>query len=155
MPDRISDFLDLHDNVARRVRRLETGVHPLRSDADWYDSIPPTLFPPDPGSAAGLSPDSTGGGVRHPRYQKRSGIGSLMGRCQATTTSLTGTDGGLYGILPDAMCPTDRNSDLVFATAAPYTLIIIVEPDGQVRVKAPVAGITCEFTFDGVTFPVH
>ena len=145
------DFIDHHASMARRVRNLETGVHPLRSQVDWRESIPPTKFPVT-GGVTGLNPN-TSLDVQFPRYQKRSGIGSLMGTCQYISDYLLADEGGLYGVLPVDLRPTARNADLVFNSRTPFTMLVIVQPSGQVRIKAVVPGQSGTFWFDGVTFP--
>jgi hypothetical protein len=150
---RQSDLLDLHDNVARRVRNLETGVHPLRSEADYADSIPPTLFD---GGSANLHHSPIATQADWPRYQKRSGIGSLTGQIQITDPHAGSMSGGeLWGTLPAAIRPTATHTYIVAATSSPGFTTVTVAADGDVRINpgALPAGTTYIW-LDGIAFPV-
>jgi hypothetical protein len=152
------DFLHLHTNAVRRVRNLETGVHPLPADVDYTDSIPLTLFPKDPlaGSAALTI---TGSGApdadARPHYQKRSGIASLTGYVTVNPlhADIIDTDGALYGTLPEALWPARTHATLCFADAAPWVARVLVTSTGQLRFYPGGLTATTPVYLDGFAWP--
>lgn len=147
------DFLRRHHRTDRRVRDLETGVHMLRADVSWHDSIPPTVFAKASGGSSHLERDTQEAGW--PRYQKRSGIGSLIGSIIINDpAAMTGFS--LWGTLPARMRPTHTYQALIAANHAPYFTLARVETDGDVlihpgQLETP-SSVTV--TLDGLAWPV-
>lgn len=157
MDARQTDLLDLHDNVTRRVRNLETGVHPLRSEADYADSVPPTVFPKDSGSSSLLS-TSTASVTSSSRfqYQKRSGIAALIGWVQISdpqAADAQDANGALWGTLPESLRPSIDRFLTAAADTAPGLTYVLVRADGQVRFFGGQLGETATVFCDGLVWP--
>lgn len=154
MDARRADLLDLHENVTRRVRNLETGVHPLRADIEYANSILPTLFPKAAGGSAAVNPGGSSPDQR-PYYQKRSGVGSLMGWVilNGPHADAQDDDGALYGILPAAMRPTRSHSMLCYANEAPWVARISVRESGEVRFWGLTLPASTDVSIEGFSWP--
>lgn len=146
------DFLHLHANAIRRLRNLETGVHPLPADVDYTDSVPLTLFPKAPGGSGALTaapaPDDS------PHYQKRSGIASLTGYVTANPAHPDmDADGALYNTLPEPLWPARTLAGLCYADSAPWVARVLVTSTGELRFYPN--GLTGPTTvhLDGFTWP--
>jgi len=88
------DYLHMHDNVRRRVRNLETGVHPTGSHLRYYDSFGPTNI--DLSSAA--SPIFQI--FTYWRWQRRVGIVTMSGGFAKKSGGAAWTDDVKIGTLP-------------------------------------------------------
>lgn len=147
------DILHLHANVARRVRNLETGVHPLPADVDYTDSVPLTLFPKDAGGSGALT--VVGAADTRPHYQKRSGIASLTGLVivNPAHADIIDSDGALYGTLPQTLWPTRAEAHLCYAETAPWVARVLVTSTGQLRFYPGGLTTTAGVYLDGFTWP--
>ena len=145
------DFLHLHANVSRRVRNLETGVHPTSSDPAYADVIPPTditITNPNlntymAGTGAALSP----------QWQRRFGVVTMLGGTQPTPNwAALGAEETL-GVLPAAARPL---ADMIFNGAmrgTPYVCQFRVQVDGTVSILKPAGAAGTEgVRFEGANW---
>jgi hypothetical protein len=160
MTESIRDWIDNFAAIGRRVSNLETGVHPIAADAGYAFSIPPTVFPPGSGSVVGVQHPYNPTSPNYPRYQKRSGIGSLSG--QWSWSANAGVLTGYYGTLPPSMMPTQAMTFLVASAGVvgsyyEYIGICYVASDGRVYIRRngrTDLNMTYNGNFEGVVFPV-
>ena len=101
------DYLHIHDNVRRRVRNLEVGVHPTGSNLRYYDSFGPTPI-------TLISPGTTYWQADTWRWQRRVGIVTMTGGLDRKSGSPAWSGNVKIGVLP--------------AEARPQTDLVVVIP---------------------------
>jgi hypothetical protein len=133
------DFLHLHANAHRRLRNLETGVHPLASETAVPDTIPPTALTitnPHFRSAFSFDPAPS-----IPRWQRRIGVVTMLGGVEPVTNwAALGTE-ETVGTLPAAARPL---GELIFngaLLAYPWVCQYRVKPTGEISILKP-AGVS-------------
>lgn len=132
-------------NLERRVRNMETGVHPTGSQFEYYDTVLPTLvvIPDNPyweGLAQGVHP-------MPPQWQKRVGQVSLIGgyKTKVGVDALTVPNDVVVGLLPEEARPLQQIIGWVTYYQAPYLGRVTIETDGSIKVAAPSSTFTVSF----------
>lgn len=138
------DFLDRHDNHARRLRALETGAHPLPVDVRFAASYPVTILE--------LTSEAEGDGWvnyvnegtenAYARVEKRMGVVQLRGAVNgplhtvpAQSFNLIFPEGGLHVLtLPEPCWPPVQQTFPAAINVAPMYTRLLVTPDGKVVV---------------------
>ncbi len=151
------DQIDLFDNVTRRVRNLETGVHPVGSDLQYYDTIDPTLIDFD---NAKIETSPSGTTDTRPRWLRRVGITQLIGEFRMhsgyTTDDLDPEE--TLATLPPQARPL---VDLLFRgglSVAPFFYHYRVQADGDLVLLAPSSPTDTTpdfFSLSGSSYPVN
>lgn len=135
---RPADFLDRHDNHARRIRALETGAHPLPVTVDYAARFPYTRM-------VSLDSDwipSVNEGVftAYAAFEKRLGVVQFRGGwtgpledVPAQTYNVLFPEGGVkVAQLPAAVWPPGDHVFPVTLSVAPFFTRIMVRADGSV-----------------------
>src|SRR5688500_1941940 len=98
------DFLGSHDNLIRRVRNLETGVHPTQAAGpDFVASVDKTAMDWEEGPE--LAPLTSGNLAWTPWYAKRAGNVMFGGIIRATYVYELPEGGEVYATLPVGVRP--------------------------------------------------
>jgi hypothetical protein len=145
---RTPDFLRRHVGLGRRVRNLETGVHPTTSDTEWFDSTLWTQVPLAPGFMNGHQ------GINEFPFQYRKRVGVVMFRGGVTNEGGVSAhwpgdpdfpDGGgvkVVGTLPEKFAPDIGQFKIVIVDAPPYRTRAVIQPDGTIEVYDDLAILT-------------
>ena len=126
---RTPDFLHRHANVFRRVRNLETGVHPTNGELSYYDTYAPTGFAIRAASHWRANPTNA------PRWQRRTGLVLLSGGVYSDTGA-TILDDEWIATLPAPARPVQVQTIEVAADDSPYRCRVRVFPDGKMHLLA-------------------
>ena len=152
---RSPDFLRITASTTRRVRNLETGVHPTGTELRYYDSFGPTAVV-----------------ITNPRFQhmaggqgwvwlRRIGIVAMGGAIQGDPNNRPIADFGAEEVvarLPVEARPLVGISGIVAMTNAPFYARITVDADGYVTVyrAADWGGLNYpQIHFEGPTWAVN
>jgi hypothetical protein len=122
------DYLKRHLSVKDRVRNLETGVHPTRSDLNYYDSYGLTslVFP---SSSQWMNSDNGAA------WQRRVGIVTLSGRATSKVIGTSLNNDQVAAVLPPEARPL---TDLRFQGSLitqPWRTTVIVKESGDVIIQ--------------------
>src|SRR4051794_27860497 len=98
---RSPDFLRVTASNARRLRNLETGVHPTGVNLEYYDSYPEAVIP----LRSGWMRYEEGTAFATPFWQRRVGIVSLFGGVMPTPNWAGKGTLSIVGDLPEAARP--------------------------------------------------
>lgn len=156
------DFIQRHARLDRRIRDLETGVHPVSADNDFAGDWPLTLIEPaEPGGPVqGHWPGGADYLDNRPRWRKRAGIAMLSGTLTITDPTLAAVEAGkVYGSIPTAGRPATDMTFWATADHAPYITTVTVGEDGALTVyggelPAPTAGELTLVYLHGIAYPV-
>jgi hypothetical protein len=133
---RTVDYLKSHDNLGRRVRNLETGVHPTTADITYWDDTSWALLE--------LTDDfdhAREGLIDLPlMWRRRLGIVHLRGGVEPATDAVWAdipAEGILVTTLPEDARPLQDTRLLATAIAkAPYVTPAKIKKDGELILYA-------------------
>jgi len=148
---RNSDYLKITASTARRVRNLETGVHPTGSELRYYDSFGPTAVVITNSKFEPM----TAGWV----WLRRIGIVAMGGAIQRSgSQTLADFDAEeVLARLPPEARPIVDISGIVAMTSFPFYARITVDEDGYVTVYkgSDWSGLFPQIHFEGPTWAVN
>lgn len=131
------DFLDLHSNIHRRVRNLETGVHPTALETGYADTVPPQ---PIAYTGAWEPLGALAAQQVYPYWQRRFGVVTLLGGFEPAGLDWTGIAAEEpFATLPAGARPVSDLLLLLPATAGPYFVQLRAGADGHMVVLKPAA----------------
>jgi len=149
---RSPDYLRITASTARRVRNLETGVHPTSSGLNYYDTFGPAPFPNSEDPVWSLTSIQTG-----PGWQRRMGIvqtfGFLAGQWNASDD-----EHFICRLPPEARPRVPVNVMAPMTAAEPYFAFIRVDTGGFFYLGKPpnaTLGVTCNVYLTGVSWSVN
>lgn len=127
------DFLKITASTTKRVRNLETGVHPTSSELNYYDTYYPRAI--DMEGPFAILP--AGAGLHTPKWQRRVGVVTLMGAFYGSPN--WGAVGATekFGELPAEARP---NAELFLRfpmSNVPYFCFVTVQTDGDLILHKP------------------
>lgn len=131
---RTPDFLYRHANLTRRIRDLETGVHPTTSDNAYFDEIDPTPIEVNDGSVWEVSDNPVF--YAAPYWQRRAGTIMLSGVIIAESDT---SGESVVGTLPSTARPRREMIQQAALTSDPYRASVRITVGGQLSVL-PQAG---------------
>jgi hypothetical protein len=132
------DFVRSHDDVLRRVRNLETGVHPSGVDVTIYADVARTVLTDE---SSLFSPTTSGALSLGPYYQKRAGSVSIAGQVTGTIRDIP-AGGEKYGTLPVGVRPAQEETFVKMAliisadgtTVSYHPVLIKVKTNGELLI---------------------
>src|SRR3954465_1923964 len=128
------DFLDNHHSSERRVRALETGVHPTGSDIVYVEALLPTNIP----VSSGFRPWAWSSTYpAFPQWQRHNGVVTLLGGIEPASSWGAVPEESVVGVLPSPARPRTDLYVVGAMTSAPGHATLHILTDGTISVINP------------------